>query len=113
MGAPLVRSVHHHVLERNIFLVKSQPILKPHMLPELHTLTLFSLFFVTYDLASLMFLIHMLISECTVLLKKRNCFNIIKTDITLKHLIFTENKNTFLENNFIITVKLLGIMYAY
>lgn len=61
-----------------------------------------------YDLASLMFLIDMLILQCTVLLKKRNCFNILKTDIAYKHLIATENKGTFFENNSIITVKLFG-----
>lgn len=92
VGAPLAKSVHPYALERNIFLVKSQPILKPHMLPELDRLTLFSLLFVMYGLVLLKFLIDALISECTVLLKKRNCFNIIKNDITSKHLIATESK---------------------
>lgn len=81
VGPPLAKSVHCHVLERNILLVESQSILKPHMLPKLDRLTLFSLF-VMYGLVSLKFLIDALISECTVLLKKRNCFNIIKNDVT-------------------------------
>ena len=34
----------------------------------------------------------------------------MKTDITWKHFIVTENKGTFLENNFI---NCLGIIYTY